>query len=266
MKNKKYFYSFMTLAMFLTLAVAVPALADNNQSNNGVGGGVGGGMMFNRGNNRGMMKRGIYGTVASVSGNTITVTSKLGSSTNAVTTTYTIDATNAKIIKNNVAGTISSILVGDTVVVQGTITSTNVVATSIRDGVLNKGTRGDLNGNQTPPVSPITGNGQPIVAGTVATISGSTLTITNKSNVTYTVDATNAKIVKGPNTITVSGVAVGDMVIVQGAVNGNAVVATSVIDQTKPASTVTNTEGNNGQSHGGFFAGIGSFFAHLFGF
>ena len=257
----------MTLATFLTLAVAVPVLADNNQSNNGVGGGVGGGMMFNRGNNRGMMKRGVYGTVANVSGNTITVTSKLGSSTNAVTTTYTVDVTNAKIMKNNVAGTIGSILVGDTIMAQGTLTGTNLVAISIGDGVLNKGTRGGFNGNQTPPVSPIMGNGQPIVAGTVATISGSTLTITNKSNVTYTVDATNAKIVKGPNTILVSGLAVGDMVIVQGAVNGNAVVATSIIDQTKPpVSTATNTEGNNGQSHGGFFAGIGSFFAHLFGF
>ena len=57
------------------------------------------------------------------------------------------------------------------------------------------------------------------------------MTVTNKSNVTYTVDATNAKIVQGQNTIAVSNVAVGDSVVVQGTVNGNSITASSVIDQ-----------------------------------
>lgn len=123
-----------------------------------------------------------------------------------------------------------------------------------------------LNGDQAgkTPVYPITGNGQPIVAGTVSTINGSTLTITNKSNVSYTVDITNAKIVQGANTISVSGVTVGDAVVVQGTVNSNAIVASSVIDQAKSVSP--SGPGNSGELHGGFFSGIGSFFAHLFGF
>ncbi|MFA6257563.1 MAG: hypothetical protein WC671_00950, partial [Candidatus Paceibacterota bacterium] len=144
MKNKKYIYSFIALATFLTLTSAVPVLADNNQSNNGVGGGFGGGRMFNRGNNnRGMMRGGLYGTVTAVNGNTITMTVKRGSDANAVTTTYTVDATNAKITKNNIAGTISSILVGDKIIVKGTLTGTNLVATKIRDGVFNKNVSND---------------------------------------------------------------------------------------------------------------------------
>ena len=114
-------------------------------------------------------------------------------------------------------------------------------------------------------VSSIVGNGQPVVLGTVSTISGSTLTITNKSNVTYTVDATNAKITVGNTTASVSSIAVGDMVVVQGTINGTSIVASNVINQNKPANT-TNTPGTNGQQNKGFFGGIGSFLKKLFGF
>ena len=75
----------------------------------------------------------------------------------------------------------------------------------------------------------------------------------------YTVDATNAKIAQGPNTIAIGAVAVGDMVVVQGTINGTSVVATSVIDQ--KIATTTTTQPNKG-----FFGSIGSFFSHLFGF
>ena len=269
-KNKKNAYGFIALVALTTLAMAVPALADTTtpgmQTNNSAWtGGTRAGMM-----NRGNMKPGVYGTVSAISGNTITVTGKQGFGASATATTFTVDATNAKITKNNVAGTISSIVVGDTIMAQGTLTGTNLVATTIRDGQIGKGTR-EGQTDKTAPVSPITGNGQPIVAGTVASISGSTLTITNKSNVSYTIDATNAKIVRGQDTITISGVAVGDMIVAQGTVNGNAVIASSVIDQTKLAGSTTTTGGTADggtaeQSHSGFFAGIGSFFAHLFGF
>ena len=91
--------------------------------------------------------------------------------------------------------------------------------------------------------------------------------ITNKSNVNYTVDVTNAKISNNSNTIvSVSNIAVGDMVIVQGTVNVNSVVASSVIDQAKPASSTTTAPGTAGQSHQGFFGSIGSFFSRIFGF
>jgi hypothetical protein len=277
MKNKKYVYSAIVLTTLSALVTAIPALADNTAPTTTTapsawGNGSGRGMM-NRGG-RGMMKPGVFGTVSAVSGNTITVSGEQGFSPNAVATTFTVDATNAKIVKNSVVGlsTISNIAVGDFIMAQGTLTGNNLVATMIRDGQPGIGNRGggnnSKNGNQSGKISPvslITGNGQPVVAGNVSAVNGSTLTITNKSNVSYTVDVTNAKIVQGQNTILVSNVVVGDSVIVQGAVNGNDIVASSIIDQARPAGATTGTTATT-KPHQGFFAGVGSFFAHIFGF
>ena len=267
MNNKKYVYGFMVLAS-LALVVAVPALADTTTPANGPAGGwtahLGGGM--NRGG-RGMMKPGVFGTVSAVNGNTITVSGKTGFGTTATATTFTIDATNAKVMKAGATSTVSSIAVGDMVMAQGTLTGTNLVATMVRDGIMKGGMHGVPGGTPgSQPVSPIAGNGEPVVAGTVSAVNGQTLTITNKSNVTYTVDATNAKIVQGETTVTISSVVTGDNVIVQGTVNGNAIVASSVIDQ-KAATTTTNASGTTTPpAHKGFFGSIGSFFSHIFGF
>ena len=201
----------------------------------------------------------VLGTVASINGNTITVTGKQGFGT-TTTTTYTVDATNAKITKNNTAGSISSIIVGDTIMVQGTVTGTNVVATTIRDGIAQGINKNGQENRNSPLVS--AGNGLPIVAGTVTSVSGSTFVITNKSNVTYTVDATNAKITQGANSITVSNITTGDMVVVQGTVNGNSVIASSVNDQKITSTTGGTTE----TAKKGFFSRIGSFFGSMFGF
>ena len=200
--------------------------------------------------------RGIGGTVASVSGTTLTVTSKAGPN-GGTATTYTVDASSATVTKSGATSSVSGIAVGDTVMVQGTVSGTSVTATSISDGQFGKG---GMSG-QTPSIQ---GNGQPIVAGKVATISGTTLTITNNSNVTYTIDASSAKVTQGQNTITTSNINTGDTIIAQGTVNGTSVVASSVIDQTRPAGTTTTTPGQ--QSNPGFFGSIGQFFMHLFGF
>jgi len=114
----------------------------------------------------------------------------------------------------------------------------------------------------------IQGNGQPVIAGTVSAISGSTLTVNTASNIQYTVDAANAKFVKGPNTIALSDVIVGDPVVVQGVTNGTAITASFVIDQAHSA-PASGTAGNPAfKPHGNsdFFGQIGSFFKHLFGF
>ena len=139
---------------------------------------------------------------------------------------------------------------------QGTVSGTSVVAKTIRDGAM----------MQKPQIQ---GNGQPVVAGKVATVSGSSITITNSSNVTYTVDATNAKfLVSGVTTPTISNVVVGDNLVVQGTVNGNSVVAATVIDQKAPVSN--GTVGNNPKPQEGFMGGmingIGNFFRKMFGF
>jgi hypothetical protein len=264
--NKKYISSFAFLASFAILVVASPVLADNttNPVSRGNMMGVKAGIMM-----RGAIKLGVSGKVTAVSGNTITVSGKQGFGANAVATTFTIDATNAKVTKVGATSTVSAIAVGDTIMAQGTLTGTNLVATTIRDGVMpirngqGPQTEGDKSGNANSVM--ITGNGEPIVAGTISAITGSTITITNKSNVTYTVDATNAKVAGNSGVTSVSNLAVGDMVIVQGTVSGNGIVASSVIDQAK-SKTDTTSGGSTEKPNKGFFGGIGAFFGHIFGF
>ena len=77
-------------------------------------------------------------------------------------TTYTVDASSATVTKNGAASTVSAIAVGDTVMVQGTVSGTNVTAKTIRDGV----------GQGQPAIQ---GNGQPVVAGTVTAINGNSV-------------------------------------------------------------------------------------------
>jgi hypothetical protein len=127
-----------------------------------------------------------------------------------------------------------------------------VVATSIKDG---KGKSGDQN-------TILEGNGQPIVGGVVTAVSGSTITIKNKSNIIYTIDTTNAKINKAGKAITTSDVVVGDTILAQGTINGTSVIAVSIIDQ---SNTTNNKNGDNG-NHRGFFRRMGDFFSHMFGF
>jgi len=219
------------------------------------------GNMFGR---KAGMRPEIVGIVSAINGNVLTISGRpgFGTTTPATATTFTVDATNAKIIKGNATSSIASIAVGDIVLVQGKISGANVTATLIRDGQMGKPGNGNGKGNRPATSSPIiAGNGQPVVAGVVGAISGSTLTITNKSNVSYTIDASSAKIWKGQNAISLTDLKVGDSVMVQGTVNGTAITASTVIDQTKPA-------GSSGKqpARPGFFGGIGNFFARLFGF
>lgn len=254
---KKYTLGVMILAAFVALVAAVPAFAETNTPK---------GIMQRFEGQDGVVKPFIVGTVSAINGNTVTVLGRTGfGKTITATTTYTVDATNAKITKNNVAGTVASVTVRDIVAVQGTITGTNVVATTIRDGVaggpgMGFGRGGSEKDKTGTPTNPIVGNGQPVIAGTISTINGSTISITNKSNVVYTIDATNAKILQGKNTITVSALKTGDAVVVQGTINGTSVVASSIIDQAKPEKPAKN------EIRPGFFGGIGQFFMHLFGF
>ena len=221
--------------------VAVPAFA---QTSPGSYGGV-------RQGGRTGGQPGVFGTVTSVNGTTLTVTSK-GFEKTATATTYTVDTTNATVTKNNAASTVADIAVGDTIMIQGTVSGTSVTATTIRDGVAQ-------------PQTAIQGNGQPVTAGSVTSISGNIITITNASNVTYTVDATNAKFsIKGVTSPTISNIAVGDNLTVQGTVSGTSVTASSVIDQKPVASNNTNKTASNPVT--GFIGGITNFFKHLFGF
>lgn len=81
-----------------------------------------------------MMGSGVAGIVSAISGNTISVIGRMGTST--ATTTYAVDATNAKFYKDKATTTIASIVVGDKVLVEGTVSGTSVTATAIYDGKL----------------------------------------------------------------------------------------------------------------------------------
>lgn len=224
------------------------------------------GMKGGGGSMGGWRGSGVMGTVTALDGSIITLQSK-GYGQNASQTTYTVNAANATVMKNAATSTLAAIAVGDRLMVQGTTSGTTVTATMIRDGVPQ---RNGANASGTPIVQ---GNGQPVVGGTITAINGSSLTVTNKSNVTYTIDASNATVEKGGAASSVSALAVGDMVLIQGTVNGSSVTASSVIDS-KAAPQTTNSQSTSGKVNngdhrggfGGFLGGIGGFFHELFGF
>ena len=253
MNTKKYIYALASLVfgVFLVLALPVFAMNNNNGNRTMARGHFNGQMGRMQGQKQGM---GIFGTVATVNGNTITVTSKTAPNS-TTTASYTVDATNATVTKNNATSTVSSIAIGDIVSVRGTVNGTNVVSNSIRDGQMIA---------RNPIIS---GDGQPVVAGTVSAVSGQTVTITNKSNVQYAIDATKAKIIRGRSTINISDIRVGDSVVAQGTVNGTSVIASSIIDESKPANITANSKNiPAGKTNLGFLGSIGQFFSHLFGF
>jgi hypothetical protein len=261
MNTQKYIFLIVVLAIVCSFAVTAPLLASANQQGLGINLDVnlGQGKTNPDGkNNQGMMDLDIMmpalvGKVSAINGNMLTVVSNTDSNGNTTTATFTVDTTNAKLLRGNAAITLSNIAVGDNVVVQGTTTGTNVVATIIRDGKVGNGNEKDNN----QALLQIQGNGQPVVAGTVLAINGLAITVTNSSKVTYTVDATNAKIIQGANTIFLASVKIGDSVIVQGVVNGTAVAASTIIDTNATAGI---------KAHVGFFGSIGQWFTHFFGF
>lgn len=129
MSNKYRFL--LGASLIASLALAAPAFAQNNQDNKpGWGFGRMGGHMGLE-----MRRNGVFGTVASINGNTLTVTAKGWSKdkTSTTSTTYAVDATNATVNKNGATSTLASVVVGDNVVIQGAFSGTNVTASSIID-------------------------------------------------------------------------------------------------------------------------------------
>jgi hypothetical protein len=290
------------LAMIASVAMIVPAFAQTSAVVSVAPVTVGGGGAVHPWPARPMAMAGIFGTVSAMNGTTLTVVagsmrmrpmperpgtvasgtpgSMMGS---MATTTYTVDASNATIYKGTATTTIESVAVGDTVVVQGKTTGTNIVATIIRDGAVMPNPGGPMkpvmpgygeghgmnSSSTSAPV--IQGNGEPVVGGSVTAILGTTLTVTNPSNVTYTISAGSATIVKNGTSTAFSNIVVGDNVVVQGVVNGTSITASSVIDQGMKGAGAsgTSTVGINvgaKMGFGGIFGAIGGFFQHLFGF
>jgi hypothetical protein len=218
----------------------------------------------------GAMRPAIAGKVTAVSGDTLTVTSAYrqrgNTSSSPTSAVYTVDASHATVLKGGQSSSVSAIAAGDAVMVQGTVSGTNVAATVIRDNIPGS-VRGSKAGwaehaSSTLPAA-LEGNGEPVVGGTVSTVNGSSFTVATKAGQTYAIDATNATITKpGTASSTIANVAVGDSVIVQGAINGTSVVASSIHDQSANGAT----SGAPAPAHKSLFGTIDGFFSHLFGF
>jgi hypothetical protein len=265
--NKKYVS--LTLGALATTAMIVPAFAQNTPTANNVM--QDSNRMMRRGGeakgNGQMVRQIVTGTVTGISGNTITLSGTQGmTSSTTPKTIFTIDATNAKVMKAGQDGALSAIVVGDTIAVSGTLSGTTITASTIRDArMMGRGEdmkRGGID-NDAKAMQELQGNGQPVVAGTITAITGTTLTLTNKSNVTYTAEVGTAKIIVKGATSTLTSVKVGDSIIIQGTVNGTIITATTVINNGAPKATTG--QGQN-QSRGGFFSSLGGFFGRMFGF
>ena len=263
MNLKKYSYLVIVFAVVMGFSLSAGLAAAADKRMNDI-------RRPNMARGAGIMPNGVVGTVTSINGNTLIVSGhqRMASTTEAI---FTVDTTNAKFVINNASSTLSAVSVGDTIIVQGTINGTNVVANVIRDGKFptkmaekaeKREQRAEEKNVKTRPIKQnptISGNGQPVVAGTVTAVSGNSISLTNKSNVNYTVDITNAKLFQGKKSIVTSEIKVGDNVVVQGTINGSTIVASNVIDhQFKPA--------NANKSKGGFMGGMGNFFSRIFGF
>ena len=263
--NKKYIALLATTAVVATSLFSLSAFADTQApapatnapttQNQGMKERFG---MFRNGKD--MANRGMVGTVTSVNGTTFTISVKSHTKKSApvvAPTVYTVDASKATFV--NKAANTTTVSVGDVVMVMGSVTGTNITATRIVDGLkINNGS--EINDQKTAPLFP--GNGQPVVAGSVTAISGNTVTITNNSNDTYTIDTTTAKIEKAGVASTAANIAVGDMLVAQGSVNGTSVTAVTIMDS--GAKTTTTTTENTKPK--GFFGKIGNFFGSVFGF
>lgn len=294
MKKNNYLPWATVVGLAASLAIALPVFAATGlQVQVGVGAQAGGGWGDPGPIHRPTGVPAILGAVDSVNGTTLTVTAKMMMrpmpmmpATSAAPApaagpamVYTVDASNAQIYKGNSTSTvsISSIATGDIVVIQGTVSGSNITATVIRDGIGGvMGQPGKRFGyaSSTPHATtpPIQGNGEPVIGGAVTAVNGSSVTVTNASNVTYTVDVTSATVIKNGTSTAATNIAVGDNLIVQGTVNGTAVTASSVIDEgAKANGSASGSASASAGVHaafglGGIFNAIGGFFHHLFGF
>ena len=167
------------------------------------------------------------GKVTAISGNTITIDDQRAGKT------FTVDATNATVVKDrDTASTVSAIVVGDMIGVEGTVSGTTVTATEIHDGMF-----GGHGGRGGP-------GGPHGVMGTVSAINGTTLTVTDDHDGgTYTVDASAATVKASGVASTLSSVKVGDKVMIGGKVTTASMTATNIEDglSTPPAGAPATT-------------------------
>jgi hypothetical protein len=96
-------------------------------------------------------------------------------------------------------------------------------------------------GNHTPPAH---------ANGTIASISGTTFTLTGQNNTTYTITTDGNTHYDKTTTLSVGAIAVGDMVMAQGTTSGRNFAATTITDNGKPPQRTGGSQGPGGPPHG----------------
>jgi hypothetical protein len=169
------------------------------------------------------------GQVTAVSGSTITLTDKRSG------TAYTVDTNSATIEKftndqtNQTTGihptpitiTASQIAVGDSIMVEGTVSGSNITAKKIIVGMKMMGGKN------------MKGHGPMGNTGQVTAINGNTITLSTPDGKSISVDGSSANIQK-LNTITISGIQIGDQLMVRGQNNNGTISATNILDGQMP--------------------------------
>ena len=158
----------------------------------------------------------VHATVTAINGNILTVSAYSVNSSS--TTTYTVDVTNAFIIKNGPTG----IAVNDQIIINGTVNGTNITAKTVYDGP--SFTKSEKEGKS--------------IEGIVTAVNGNTLTVSEiirerengSSTKIYTVDASNALIIKQGASSTISSITLNDRVMINGTINGTNITAKVIHD------------------------------------
>ncbi len=177
-------------------------------------------------------KRGVAGEITAINGSTITVSSMgrrpkgqandSSSGSAPAKTTYTVTTTSKTTFSKVTDGTVSDLAKGDTVVVDGTNSNGTIAAKRIHQ--TNKLPDQSNNGASAPRK----GAGGDHTLGTITAVSGSTVTISTTAGDTVKVTTTSDTKVSVIEKTSISDLAKGDMIRVQGTVSGTTVAATAV--------------------------------------
>jgi hypothetical protein len=323
--QKKYFLLAGTLALALLIAKTTYAAdnqGDNSQIDNrqgqikqggpgqmgssqGQGGEQGQGGDQKQGNQNKNGNEMISGKVTEVDDDTITITGKkgFGGKEETASTTYTIDASNAKVSNmtnsaNNKttvsSNSVSDIAIGDRIIVEGKVSGTTITATSIIIGVqINGNNTGDQHNGKNASSSPRGDFKNFNYSGEITAIDDETISLSTKNSgkdnnsdtTSYSVDTSNAKITSGQGdsqeTLSVSDLSVGDTIGVTGTASDNTITATAItkIEKSSSSSQETKNNGNDksdrngdrrhasssqGNETNGFFQNIFSHFKNFF--
>ena len=217
----------------------------------------------NGGGPGGAGRRGTVGTLQSIDGSTLAVatfTRGQNSGGAAAGTTTVITDGSTKFYKT-VSGSMSDIKTGDRVTAMGTpsgttaLTAARITDTGIMNAALGgpgaggggrRAGNGNGNGNNAaPPSNPNFTRPDPntFAAGTVKSISGSTMTVTEADGTTKTVNTTGSTAVMVLKSVSINDLSTGQAIVVRGATNS---------DGTVTANNVVQGVGGFGGRGGGF--------------